>query len=136
MKQKTTTIALGVIRNKAKKVLIVLRKQKESGTNKVKLTWVYPGGTVENGETKESTVEREVFEESGYKVSAGKVISEKRHPEFPVYIYYIECSLSSPKGNDKMREDIQEIKWVSSKDIPNYFTTNIDQKVAKYLGVI
>lgn len=133
MENERTQVALGVVRNKDKKVLIVLRKKIESGTNNVKLTWVYPGGSVEKNETKERAAEREVLEESGYKVRAGEVISEKPHPEFPVYIYYVECSLENAEPDGKVNEDIQSIKWVEPKDLPNYFTTNIDQKVLSYL---
>ena len=128
-------VALGVVVDN-KKVLIIQRKKIEKGKNDVVLTWVYPGGTFKKSETRERAVEREVFEETGYRVKAGKVISEKRHPEFPVCIYYIECFIKTGEKRGKFRDDVSQIKWVSPREIPNYFTTNIDRKVLKYLGAI
>ncbi len=129
-------ICLGIVQNANKEVLIVQRAKEEKGTSEVKLSWAFPGGTLENGESKEETVTRELLEETGYKVNVISVISERQHPQFPVYIYYLECILeqNNPVGTPQ-DEDIKQIKWVSSKDIRSYFSTNLDPKVKKYLGL-
>lgn len=129
-------IALGIIRNKSSKILIIQRAKVEKGTGDVKLSWAFPGGKIEGNESKEKAVEREVFEETGYKSVAKSVISERTHPQFPVYVYYIECDLVSEKPiNKPTDEEISQVKLIEISELDKFFTTNLDPKVAEYLGI-
>ncbi len=91
---------------------------------------------MKKNETKEDAVEREVLEETGYKVRAKSVVSERKHPQFPVYVYYIECELDGEKQTSTVQDnEIREVKWVSPSEIKAHFTTDFDSKVSRYLGV-
>lgn len=135
-KEKLPEIVLGIVTSPEERVLIVKRVKEEKGTGNVKLSWVFPGGKVEQGETKEQAVAREVFEETGYRVGVESTISERKHPQFPVYVYYIECVLQSEDKVGKILDkEIKEAKWVTPSDLKDYFTTNLDSQVSKYLGL-
>jgi len=135
-KENLPEIVLGITKNKNSEVLIIQRAKEEKGTGNVKLSWAFPGGKVEDGETKETAAEREVLEETGYQGKATSIISERKHPQFPVYVYYIECNLESDEQTSQPQdEEIKQIKWVKSSDLMNHFTTNLDPKVAEYLGI-
>lgn len=128
-------IVLGIIKQNGK-VLIIQRAKEEKGSGDVKLSWAFPGGKVEEGETKEQAVERELLEETGYEVEVKDVISERQHPQFPVYVYYIECKLKSDHPVQQPQdEEIKEVKWAKISELTNYFTTNLDPKVAEYLKI-
>jgi len=123
-------VVLAVIQNN-KKVLIAQRAKKEKGLNNSVLTWVFPGGQVEENETKENAVIREVSEETGLKVRSPILISIRKHPQFPVLVHYYTFNITSNKT--KPGKDIKQLIWVNPEEIPNYFTTNFDSKVVKYL---
>lgn len=129
-------IVLGVVTNSDGKVLIAQRTKKEKGAGNVILSWVFPGGGIKNSETKEETVQREVLEETGYKVQTKSIITEKQHPDFPVYVYYMHCVLENDTQiQEPSDSEISEIKWVDPKDIKNYFIGNLDSSVAKFFKI-
>ncbi len=128
-------ILLAVVQNPNNEILIVCRTEKETGTNGAILTWVFPGGEKRVDETNEQALKRIVMEETGYELSeVGKVISEREHPEFPVYVYYVGCGLKDvvqviPPSDPEVKDP----KWVKPEEIPNYFTTDYDPKVKETL---
>lgn len=129
-------VSIAVVTRKDGKVLVISRRKKESGTDNSILTWTFPSGTVENGETPNDTVIRETLEETGYKIKPVLLINEKDHPQFPVHVYYWACELVNDiqhklKGSD----EITEVRWVDPDKIFTLFTTNLDSKTAIYLGV-
>lgn len=129
-------IVLGIVQNNEKKVLIIQRAKVEKGTGDTKLSWAFPGGTREQDETKEETVEREILEETGYITKAGAVISQRQHPQFPVYVYYILCTLTNTeKVKTSQDEEIQQALWVEPTNLHKYFTTDMDKNVSEYLGM-
>lgn len=134
-KEKLQKIALGIIRDTSGNVLIVRRAKEENGTGNVKLSWVFPGGKMEVGETIDETVVREVKEETGYLVEVDHVVSERRHPQFPVYVYYFACILTGTKNKSIPSDnEIKEIKFVNPADVGEYFTTNLDPNVNDYIN--
>ncbi len=73
---------------------ILLVKEKADGC------WTLPGGWAEVGESPSEAVEREVFEESGYRVRAVRLLAvcdrgKRQHPPAPFHIYklFFECEI-------------------------------------------
>jgi 8-oxo-dGTP diphosphatase len=131
------TVAVAVITNKVGKVLIVQRVRPEKCSDGNIFIWSFPGGNVEEDETPEQAAIREVRHEVGYKVTATKKISERKHPQIDAYIYYIACELDLTKAPVPLYEvdEIESFKWVEPTDIKKYFTSDLDANVAKYLGL-
>lgn len=130
-------IVLGVIKNKAGKIIILNRLWPEKSIDgSVKLTWAFPGGEIDEGETPEEALIREVRNETDLKVEVIKKISERIHPQFLVKISYFECEIipSSMRPIVDVHE-VESTKWVEPLEIKNYFTTNMDPAVEKFLGL-
>lgn len=127
-------VVLAIVQNN-KKVLIAQRSKKEKGTDNSLLTWVFPGGEVEKGESNQEAIAREVLEETGLRVTSPILISTRKHPQFFVLIHYFACEINNTNKKTKPGKDIKQLKWVNPEKIPSYFTTDFDSKVAKYLGV-
>jgi len=133
MSKKLQKIVLGIV-IKEDKVLIIQRSKEEKGSNNVKLRWVFPGGEIEKGESPEHAVIREVMEETGYEVHPLNIISERKHPQFPVHVYYLACKLRLNKvWSNSSDGEIKKVKWVELSELKDYLTTNLNKKVAEYL---
>ncbi|MES2630822.1 MAG: NUDIX hydrolase [Patescibacteria group bacterium] len=127
-------IALGVI-VKDGKVLVVRRQKTERGLNNETLTWVFPGGKVEDNETVLESVVREVLEETGYNVKTISTINEGQHPTFPAYMSYVACELVDDTVSDVREKEIAEVKWVSISEFQNIITSSLNNKVKDYLAI-
>jgi mutator protein MutT len=137
IKEQTDFIVLGVVLNKEGKVMIVKRKKKEITLTKKELIWVFPGGKLEKGETREERVVKEVLDETGYKVKPLKLIHLRIHPETLKIIAYFLCELEeeNPVQEIKEKEEIEEVRWVNPEELKNYFNTEIDSEVKKILKI-
>ena len=121
-------IVIGIV-IKDKKVLIVKRKEKEGD-----LLWQFLGGKVENNESKEKAVIREVFEETGIKVEALNKLGEIVYPVTKKNISYFICKYL--KGDLYIsKSELADALWVNKKELGNYFTTPIYDKVKEYLNI-
>lgn len=130
-------INLGVVINDKKEVLLIKRVEREKSSDGSVLTWAFPGGEQRINESRKECVAREILEETGYKVKSVKEISSRRHPQFPAFIVYHLCKLVSPKPVVEPSEpyEIAEIRWVKPKEIKKLFTTNLDPRVGRELGL-
>jgi len=129
-------ISVSITKNKLGKVLIIQRVRPEKGSDGTHLVWAFPGGRIETDETPEFAAARETSDETGFTVKPIKIISERQHPQFDYYIYYIACDLdlSKVKPANEVHE-IEKSKWVDPTELKDYFETDLDSKVAKYLGL-
>lgn len=101
---------------KENKILLV--KEKSDGG------WTLPGGWADPNETPGETVEREVFEESGFKVKARKVLAvldrvkQGHTPPYPFHIYkiYFQCDLVG--GEKKLSIETDGVDFFEENNIP------------------
>jgi ADP-ribose pyrophosphatase YjhB (NUDIX family) len=96
------------------KILLV----KEHRTQK----WTFPGGWVDVGDTPSGGVEREVWEESGYKVKATKVlIVADRNLDYPpsryhIYKLFFLCELNG--GEATLSHETDGVGFFAEDDLP------------------
>lgn len=136
-KEKSIFINIGIVTNKKGEVLIIKRKKPEVTKTGKNLIWVFPGGKQEEGETREESVEKEVLVETGYKVKAVGQIHLRLHPDSNLMMAYHQCKLEQEEPVQPIEEvdEVDEIKWVKPQDLPNYFTTDLDPEVKKFLKI-
>ncbi len=128
-------VVVGVI-VKDRNVLLVQRQTIESGENHALLHWVFPGGTIEAGETEEDALWREVLEETGCVVETATHIDTRRHPEFPVVISYFLCAAKNDEHYTFKTDEIRELRWVPIDDIKEYFTSSLNPAVESVLQTL
>jgi len=98
------------------------------------LLWDFPGGRVEEGESDEAALAREVGERLGANVEVGQLISFVNHPyeKYAVDLYLYECALLSDELHCRA---VKAYAWVTSKEMESYSFTPVDEaSMSKLLG--
>jgi 8-oxo-dGTP pyrophosphatase MutT (NUDIX family) len=106
----TKLVALGVVLNNDK-VLLVQRID----DNKKPL-WQLPGGTVENDESDEIAVAREIFEETGITCIPVRKLGERTHPTTRQLISYWSCDYKSGHASTREPDKFYSVLWVHRED--------------------
>ena len=104
----------GVIRNEKGEVLCTLRDQGKY--DYVSFKWEFPGGKIEEGETLEETLTRELHEELEIDVEIGKFFYQVEHdyPDFHLSMAVFDCNLISKE----MKMNVHKgIKWLSPEQM-------------------
>ena len=91
------------------------------------LLWEFPGGKVEEGETDQDAVRREVMHRLGTTVHCGRLLNFVNHPyeHYTVDLYLYECKL--PEGIEPRNLAVQDFRWVKSGDFEGYSFTPADE---------
>lgn len=104
---------------------ILLVKERSDGR------WALPGGWADVGEGPRESVEREVWEESGFKVKATKlaaVYDRSKHPHRPLMHYHIYklffiCEIVG--GEPTTSDETEQVAFFAEDDLPELSLTKI-----------
>ena len=88
----------------------------ERGYGNYKDWWEFPGGKIEDGETPEEALKREIQEELAADISVGKLIHtiEYDYPEFHLSMDCFWCEVQS--GNLQLLE-AEDAKWLTKETL-------------------
>jgi len=109
MKQWIRSAALCM--NEEKKVLFVKNRDVQQ--------WSLPSGGLEEGETPEQCCQREVFEETGYRISINQRLHIKRAiiSSYQVETHYFLATCDERMATATIDSDIDEVNWWSIHEI-------------------
>lgn len=120
-------IAAAVITH-AGKVLLVERRIKEGS-----LSWQFPAGAVEEGETGGQAAVREAHEETGLTVAEAKVLGERVHPNTGRTMIYVACDVVEGKAKVLDDEELVNFAWAGRADLAQYVPYGFYGPVQEYL---
>lgn len=125
MKKKIKVVA-AVIENENNEILCALRSPKMSIPNQ----WEFPGGKVEENESLQEAIEREIQEELNCNIKALDVYHNNTHEydNFTVNLISLKCKLveGTPVNEEHSklvwlkRENLDSLKWAPA-DIPTVY---------------
>jgi A/G-specific adenine glycosylase len=101
--------------------------------------WEFPGGVLEDGETPEEAVVREVAEETEFTVSVGEKIGEFKHSYTTcrVTMHGYFCELAAPNVKplkDAVLHAATEGKWIAPEETAEYAFPAGHRKLLEHLG--
>lgn len=104
-----------IIRNKDGKILIAKRNlQKSQGG-----LWEFPGGKIEENESKEDAIVREIKEELSMDIRCDSLFDEHafEYTDKTINLIVLNCTMISDSYEVLEHEDV---KWVSESDMKNF----------------
>jgi 8-oxo-dGTP diphosphatase len=96
-------------------VLMVRRREKEG-----KLSWQFPAGEVESGESDEAAAVRETHEEVGLIVNAERRLGERVHPATGRKMVYVACTVVDGTPYVADEEELAEVEWCNRAKLTDY----------------
>ncbi|MFD1547057.1 NUDIX hydrolase [Nonomuraea guangzhouensis] len=88
------------------RVLLARRRVREG-----ELSWQFPAGVVEPGESGEQAAVRETLEEVGLGVEAVKNLGERIHPATGRRMIYVVCEVHSGTALVADADELAEVEW-------------------------
>jgi 8-oxo-dGTP diphosphatase len=110
------------------RVLMVRRRVKEG-----ELSWQFPAGGIESGETPEEAAVRETLEETGLKVEAVSLIGQRVHPKTQREMSYTACRVIDGEAHVADADELDAVAWVTLAEIPEYVPYGLYEPVQEYL---
>ncbi|SEG95107.1 8-oxo-dGTP diphosphatase [Actinacidiphila yanglinensis] len=112
-------------------VLLVRRRVAEG-----RLSWQFPAGAVEPGETPQEAAVRETFEETGVDVTAIRVLGGRVHPMTGRFVTYTACEI--PPGTTRVarvaaEEEVAEVAWCTRSELDSRIPYGVFGPVRAYL---
>lgn len=119
-------VVSAVIRNNKKQILLG-KKPKDHGVYPGQ--WGIPGGGIEENETLEQALKREIKEETGLSIkdveplvfNAYKVTKKFRNrPSIKMYMIALTYKCNMSGGKVTPNDEFEQLKWVDEKDLKEY----------------
>jgi 8-oxo-dGTP diphosphatase len=128
-KKNNPQIVTAAVIEKDGRILIGKRKRGKQHAGK----WEFPGGTLEEGETNEQCLERELLEELAVTTEIGDLICSSTFrytPDWTIQLMAYRATVISGTFN---LNDHEEIRWVKIEDLTNYDFPEADNLVIETL---
>jgi 8-oxo-dGTP diphosphatase len=97
------------------RVLMVRRRVAED-----QLSWQFPAGEVERGETGEQAAVRETAEETGVTVRAVERLGGRVHPATGRTMLYVACEVIRGTAHVADPNDLDEVEWCDRATLAEY----------------
>jgi 8-oxo-dGTP diphosphatase len=118
---KTIDVVAAVIVDASNRVLIARRHQHKTLAGK----WEFPGGKVEEGETYEQALQRELFEEFAIQTTTKEFIGANIH-QYEHIAINLRAYISEYHAGEFSLSDHDTIAWVLARDLRNYDFADAD----------
>jgi len=121
------SVAVGVIWKRGR--ILIARRSEDRMLGGL---WEFPGGKKKRGESLQQTVVREVREETGLKVRAGKPYATVKHAysHFRITMTAFRCDWLSGRAYPKSAE---ELKWISPAGLNDYPMPRANRRIVEIM---
>jgi 8-oxo-dGTP diphosphatase len=110
------------------RVLLVRRRVAEGS-----LSWQFPAGQVEVGESPEQAAVREAHEEAGLIVAASHTLGERVHPNTGRHMVYIACYVVSGTASVADDDELDAVEWCDRTRLAQHVPYPFFEPVQRYI---
>jgi len=145
------TIVSALIFSKDGKLLMGMKDPRDGGVYSD--CWHIPGGGVDEDETQEQALRREMFEEVGIDITDCKVAladdqgsgetektlkdtGEKVLCHMKFYVYHVDVEKNADEIKTQLSDDLVKLEWVELSQLDRYKLTPPSEKLFKRLGYL
>jgi len=130
MKKRNPKIVMAAVIEGNGRILIAKRKQgkKHAGN------WEFPGGTLEEGETHEQCLERELREELAITAEIGDLFCSSEYSYAPDWTIKLLAYRTTIISGTFSLNDHDEIRWVEPADLVQYHFLEVSRSIAERLA--
>lgn len=129
-------VNLGIVFNSQNQVLVIRRRDKETGRDGAILEWSFPGGRQLAGKDPAESLKEKIAAKTGYQTEVLKKISGRRHPQFPAEVNYFLCRLLPGEKAilASEAEKVAAVRWVAAGEITKLLAIDLDFEVFQELS--
>ncbi|UCC94973.1 MAG: NUDIX domain-containing protein [Candidatus Omnitrophota bacterium] len=94
--------------------------------------WEFPGGSIEESETCESAIQREIKEEVNLDIAVDRKLAEfyDESENQKIKVFLFRCSI---KGGLALAKECKDCGFFSLREIPNLHLAPVDKKIFSFL---
>lgn len=115
------------------RVLLVQRRVKEGS-----LSWQFPAGAIEDGESPGEAAVRETREETSLTVTEKNLLGERIHPSTGRTMIYVACDVVNGEARVADEDELADFVWSAHGQLTEYvpygFYDPVQQHLDKVLG--
>lgn len=111
--------------------LLMLKRRKEPFSQH----WTAPGGKLEDGETPQEAVVREVWEETGFTVEKPQlrvICSESSHPQDVDYNWLLFVFRADSYSGELIQSDEGELRWLPIDELHQWNLPEVDRRIMEF----
>lgn len=124
----TVRVAVGIVINAENQVLITKRSAAQHQGNK----WEFPGGKIEESETPQQALQRELKEELGIDIQTSSFFTTIEHQYSDMSVRLEFYTITKWLGDAKGLEG-QPLLWIKKTDLHNYEFPTANQSIVEML---
>lgn len=109
-------VAIAIIQDKAGRFLITQRAEDTSHAG----LWEFPGGKLEQNESPESALKREILEEVGLIISEEEFLTQIDHHYEDKHIEFFVYRITQFEGEARCCEQQRALRWVKPTELSSY----------------
>ena len=88
----------------------------QRGYGDLKGGWEFPGGKIEEGETPQEALKREIMEELDTVIEVGELIHTVEY-DYPAFHLSMDCFLASIVSGDLVLKEHEDARWLSMDEL-------------------